>query len=412
LRDGLRFGTTEAAVNQIENIQQKDLENYLGISLARPNPGSESVQQTLRRLARETNRPTAIVYVVYLPQQLELILVTPEGKPFRQVIPEAKRDVLLALVREFGNEVKDPRKTNSTSYLAPAQKLYQWLIAPLQPELQARKITTIAFSMDTGLRSIPMAALHDGKKFLVEQYSLGLIPSVNLVDTRYQDPKKLEILAMGLSKAVADQVALPAVPIEVATILKSDWQGKSFLNEDFTLDQLKAQRAARPYGIIHLATHGEFKPGPRSNSFIQLWDNRLRLDQVRQLGWNDPPVELLVLSACRTALGDETAELGFAGFAVQAGVKTAIASLWYVSDEATLALMTNFYRQLRTAPIKSEALQQAQIAMLNGKIRVEGNTVRGPASEVALPTELTNRGDRNLRHPYFWAAFTAIGSPW
>jgi len=217
---------------------------------------------------------------------------------------------------------------------------------------------------------------------------------------------------MGLSKAVADQVALPAVPIEVATILKSDWQGKSFLNEDFTLDQLKAQRAARPYGIIHLATHGEFKPGPRSNSFIQLWDNRLRLDQVRQLGWNDPPVELLVLRACRTALGDETAELGFAGFAVQAGVKTAIASLWYVSDEATLALMTNFYRQLRTAPIKSEALQQAQIAMLNGKIRVEGNTVRGPASEVALPTELTNRGDRNLRHPYFWAAFTAIGSPW
>ncbi|MFB8788770.1 MAG: CHAT domain-containing protein [Potamolinea sp.] len=102
-----------------------------------------------------------------------------------------------------------------------------------------------------------------------------------------------------------------------------------------------------------------------------MWDTQLRLDQVRQLGWNNPAVDLLVLSACRTALGDEKAELGFGGLAVSSGVKSALASLWYVSDQGTLALMTEFYQQLKTAPIKAEALRQAQISMIKKQVRIE-----------------------------------------
>jgi CHAT domain-containing protein len=138
------------------------------------------------------------------------------------------------------------------------------------------------------------------------------------------------------------------------------------------------------------------------------------LNQLEELKLSNPQVELLVLSACTTAVGDEQAELGFAGLAVHAGVKSALASLWYVSDVGTLGLMTEFYQQLRTAPIKAEALRQAQLAMLRGEVRLQdGYLVRsGNNQALPLPSELAARGDRNLSHPYYWAAFTMIGSPW
>jgi len=123
-------------------------------------------------------------------------------------------------------------------------------------------------------------------------------------------------------------------------------------------------------------------------------------------------VELLVLSACRTAVGDEDAELGFAGLAVQAGVKSALASLWYVSDEGTLGLMTQFYQQLKVAPIKAEALRRAQLAMMKGEVRIVGGQLQEGGEKMPLPPELAKLGDKSLEHPYYWAAFTMIGSPW
>ncbi|WP_409851171.1 CHAT domain-containing protein [Thermosynechococcus sp.] len=92
-------------------------------------------------------------------------------------------------------------------------------------------------------------------------------------------------------------------------------------------------------------------------------------------------------------------------------VKSVVASLWYVSDEGTLALMTGFYNQLNTAPIKAEALRQAQLAMLRGDITVKGNELRTIRDRIPLPPEVAV-GDRSLSHPYFWAAFTMVGSPW
>jgi CHAT domain-containing protein len=200
--------------------------------------------------------------------------------------------------------------------------------------------------------------------------------------------------------------------VELATITPSLWKGKSFLNDAFTLENLKAQRRQQPFGIIHLATHASFQPGAPSNSYIELWDTKLRLNQLSQLGWNDPAVELLVLSACRTALGDEQAELGFAGLAVQSGVKSAIASLWSVSDEGTLGLMTQLYQQLKQAPIKGEALRQAQISMIRGQVQLSGGQLMTGTKSVSLPPELSKLGNRKLEHPYYWASFTMIGNPW
>jgi CHAT domain-containing protein len=133
-----------------------------------------------------------------------------------------------------------------------------------------------------------------------------------------------------------------------------------------------------------------------------------------KLGWKEAEVDLLTLSACRTAIGNKEAEMGFAGLAVASGVQSALASIWSVSDEGTLALMTEFYYQLQSAKVKSEALRQAQLAMIQGKLKIESGQLRGSGmrGNVALPQELASLTNTNLSHPYYWSGFTMIGSPW
>ncbi|WRH69057.1 MAG: CHAT domain-containing protein [Planktothrix sp. GU0601_MAG3] len=311
-----------------------------------------------------------------------------------------------------------PENLEDTRYKENGKQLYEWLIEPLESQLEAEGINTLVFSMDTGLRTLPLAALYDGKQFLLERYSLGLIPSLSLTDTRYVNIKNSKILAMGASTFPnSNQLPLPAVPMELDLIInRNTWQGKSFLNENFTVDNLTSQRSQHQFSIVHLATHGEFQTGGSDQSYIQFWDQKLRLNQLRNLKLNQPPVELLVLSACTTAVGDEKAELGFAGLAVQAGVKSALASLWYVSDAGTLGLMNTFYQALSTSPIKAEALRQAQLGMLQGKVRLEQgyliNETGINTTKIPLPPEIAARGNVNLSHPFYWAGFTLIGSPW
>lgn len=402
------------AVQKRDRIQGQEFEHYFGGNLAQKSVTPQSIRDTLSSVNHLGVKP-AIVYVWAKASHLELVLLLPDGKNIFKSVP-ASRETVLQVAREFTNAVRTPRRLNAADYKESAQQLYQWLIAPLQPELEAKNINTLVFSMDAGLRTLPLAALFDGKQFLVEKYSLGLIPSLSLTDTRYAKVKDSEVLAMGASKFPEkyDQNPLPAVPLEISTIVGKIWPGSSFLNENFTLANLKNKRNQPQYKIIHLATHGDFQPGGAENSYIQFWDTKLQLNQLSKLQLSKPEVELLVLSACTTAVGDEQAELGFAGLAVNAGVKSALASLWYVSDAGTLGLMTEFYQELRTAPIKAEALRRAQLAMLRGEVRLQdGYLMRSNNNQaLPLPAELSARGDRNLSHPYYWAAFTMIGSPW
>ncbi|YAF95408.1 MAG: CHAT domain-containing protein [Nodularia sp. CChRGM 3473] len=413
-------------VAEVDEKLTDQVQQYLGIT----KPEIKTVSQArtiLQDIENATNIKPALVYVSFVsetlpadtPQskilntespndRLELIIVTAKGQPIRKVLTVTRSQVF-PVVQTFRSRVTDPilRK----DYIDAAKQLYEWLITSVDSDLQDREIQNLVFVMDKGLRSLPIAALYDGEKYLVEKYSVGLMPSLSLTDTQYVDIKNAEVLGMGASE-FTNQQPLPAVPAELATITPRLWQGKSFINEAFTLKNLQAQRQQKPFGIIHLATHGEFRPGTPSNSYIQLWDTQLQMDQLRQLGWNNPPVQLVVLSACRTATGDTEAELGFAGFAVQAGVKSALASLWYVSDEGTLGLISEFYEQLKKAPIKAEALRQAQVAMLKGQVRLEGGELKTSNLDVTLPPDIAQLGDKNLSHPYFWSAFTMIGNPW
>jgi filamentous hemagglutinin family protein len=419
----------DASVAGAESNFTNEYEQYLGSTAGGSNKNLGDTCTTLANVEAETGIRPALVYATFIPasvsdlssvnadrpdqatDQLELLVVTAQGKPIRKRVEGVTRSQVIEFANEFRREVSDSRKTRTKSYLTSAQQLYQIMIAPLEAELQTRKVENLAFVLDTGLRSLPLAALHDGKQFLIEKYSIGLMPSVNLTDTRYVDVRNAKVLAMGASE-FSDLPPLPAVPAELS-ILNQLWQGEEFLNQNFTREKLQAERRKEPFGIVHLATHGEFQPGEPSNSYIQLWNDRLQLDQLRELGLNSPPAQLLVLSACRTALGDRDAELGFAGLAVQSGAKSALGSLWYVSDVGTLGLMTQFYQQLRQVPLKAEALRQAQIAMLKGKVRFEDGQLQGLGENaINLPPDLAASDSSNLAHPFFWSPFIMIGNPW
>ncbi|MEM9149027.1 MAG: CHAT domain-containing protein, partial [Cyanobacteria bacterium P01_F01_bin.3] len=322
------------------------------------------------------------------------------------------RSQLFQTVEQFRGDVVSSARRGSDYYLPGAQQLYQWLIAPIETELGAAAIDTLVFSMDEGLRALPIAALHDGNQFLVEKYSLGVVPSVNLIDAEYESMTDAQVLAMGASN-FEELSPLPAVPLEL-DLINELWPGSAFLNETFTRQNLIDQRAQVPYRLIHLATHAEFKAGSADDSYIQLWDEKLKLSELHRFGWQYPAVDLLVLSACSTAVGSPEAEMGFAGLAVASGVRSAMASIWSVSDVGTLALMSEFYGQLQSTSTKAEALRTAQLSMLRGEVRTQdGELTRSAArSGLPLPSELGTLGESDFSHPYYWSGFTMIGSPW
>ncbi len=406
----------EEAVSEAEQLLSWEYSYHFKPGMAQLYPGKRfrDIRESLEWFENNLNHKAAILYTFVRSHQLDLILVTSQKRVIYKKVKLENPEYLLKIVRKFQQNIIDPRQRNTENYLSLSQEIFQYLISPLESELKAQEIKTIMFAMDKGLRSLPLAALHDGQQFLIEKYSYSLIPSFSLLNTRYRSLKNAQVLAMGASE-FTDQGFLPAVPVEMETIT-SEMTGNFFLNQEFTLNNFKSQRTEQPYRIIHLATHAEFKPGNPRNSYIQFWDVRLSLDNLRQLGWkwNNPPTELFVLSACRTALGDKNAELGFAGLAVQAGVSSAVASLWYADDLATLGLMTTFYQQLSATPIKAEALRQAQLALLSEDVKIESGQllIAGRNSNLSLPPELSRSGSRIFSHPYYWANFTMIGSPW
>ncbi|MDJ1174474.1 CHAT domain-containing protein [Roseofilum capinflatum] len=339
---------------------------------------------------------------------LHLILVTANEEPIQVDFPQVKREEVMALVNELRQEVTNQFKLRTTSYLPPAQALHELLIEPLEGTLEEQGIETLVMIPDAGLRSLPIAVLHDGEQFLMEKYSLGLIPSFSLTLPEYRNLQGVEVLAMGASE-FEEMPPLPAVPVELREIGGED----AFLNEGFTVENLRTEHQTGEFPIIHLATHADFQEGAPDNSFIQLWESQIQLPEMRGLEWGNPPVDLLTLSACRTALGSQEAELGFAGLAVMSGAKSALASLWYSSDVGTLALMSKFYDQLESAPTRAEALRRAQLAMLEGEVSLDGGQLRGTRGEggIPLPKNL-DQGSVSFSHPYYWGAFTMIGTPW
>ncbi len=446
--DRFQQADPETAVQLFETLQIREYEQAFDLQFRRLLPRASEISRTLSQRAQETGQRGAMVQIVVLADQVHLLMVPPQPQPLaqsqpmriasshltpglfaqtqqtetppviRHVLESVGQQELQQVVRQFRQEVSNPARVHTHSYRPAAQQLYQWLIAPLEPYLQAHEIDTILFSMDDGLRTTPMAALHDGEQFLIQKYSVALLPSFGWTDTRKIDLTLRPVLAMGISEGVNGLAPLPAVSVELSTVTEQLWRGRgtTALNEAATLDNLRALNRQNHFGIIHLATHAELLPGAIDNSFIQFWDARLTLRQLRQLSqdleWGTiPSVELLVLSACDTALGSKDAELGFAGSALNAGVRSTVASLWAINDRATLGLMSQFYHYLRTAPTKAEAMRQSQLAMLSGEVQLVDNQLRIAANQsIQLPPTLVSQQPVRLTHPYFWSGYTVIGN--
>lgn len=384
-------GDVAGAIDLIEQKWKDQYEAYYQGRLTIQLINADAISQRLATLQRQTQKRAALVYLVPTLNHLEVMIIPSGAKPIHHRLKMASQKNLLAAVKSFKENIATPSSSRSR-YLLPAQQLYSLMIQPLEQTLKTYEIDTLIFCLGDGLRTVPLAALHDGHQFLIEKYNLAIIPAFNLLDARPVSFKDAKVLAMGASEFQA-QPPLPAVPMELQAIATNPWSGEVLLNQNFTIKNLRTYRDRQRYQIVHLATHADFAPGSAQNSYIQFWDQRLSPNRFMELRLNVPAVELLVLSACRTAVGDPQAELGFAGLAVMSGSRAAIASLWAVSDEGTMALMTEFYRQLKTVN-KTEALRQAQIAMLKHGTQ-EGQLVHN-----------------KLSHPYFWAAFTMIGNAW
>jgi CHAT domain-containing protein len=382
-------------------------ENYFQEDFSSLGLTTKEIGKKLASLEQETGKKAAIFWINPEVDGVSICLLTGDRQTLGFKVFDTDQATLASTIQMFSRQVSDP---NNHSYKETGKKLYDWLIAPLADQLTANDIDTLIFCVGQGIRSLPFAALYDGEKFLAEKYAITRIPGFNLTEWGKTDLSQAQILAMGSSE-FTDAQPLPGVTLEIANITPQPWPGVAILNQEFTVKNLQTARQQQDFPLVHLATHAEFNSGSPTDSYIQFINSRLNLKEMRNLQWQDPPVDLLVLSACATALGNPQAELGFVGLALQSGVKSALGSLWRVSDLGTMALMSEFYWQLKTKYLKAEALQQAQIRMINGDISLDSGQLQTSRGAIAVEEQSLIAGNPELSHPYYWASFSLIGNP-
>jgi CHAT domain-containing protein len=359
----------------LESLQVVELENFFRAACLNIQPQPID--------AVDSN--SAVIYSAILSDRLAIILSLPK-EPLQYYFTNISETELEESADQFLQSL-NPVFSDSIR-LKVSQRLYDLILRPSEPALTAKQIKNLVFVLDGPLRNLPMSALYDGKQYVIEKYSIALTPGLQILGAKTLERGQLKVWLGGLSEARQGFIGLKGVKFEAAQISKqipTDLE----LDRDFTKSNLQKGLTERGTAIVHLATHGQFSSEPES-TFILAWDDRVtvtdfysflrdRTDNRKQ------PLELLVLSACKTAEGDAKAILGLAGIAVRSGARSTIGSLWAVNDLSTSMLMSNFYDiLLKQANIsRAEALQQAQISILK---------------------------DRQYQHPYYWAAFVLIGS--
>ena len=240
--------------------------------------------------------------------------------------------------------------------------------------LEREQINTLVFVQDGLLRSVPMSALHDGEQFLVQKYAIATTPSLNLTRPTTPARQELKALALGLSEpSQVDNKSFPPLPnvkAEIEQVQSIFAQSTGVLNDRFTRERVRQELAETSYPILHIATHGQFSSEPEDTFLVTGNNEKLTITEldriIRSTTTRNEAVDLIALTACQTAVGDERAALGLAGIAIQAGASSALASLWSISDEYTPEVVQEFYLGLRDKNLsKAAALQQAQVALID-----------------------------------------------
>ncbi|MBF0371151.1 MAG: CHAT domain-containing protein [Magnetococcales bacterium] len=358
----------------VEQLKAAELEDYFQddcVAAARSKvTGLEGIGQD-----------TAIYYPILLKERTEILLGLNDG--IRQYTIPVGRAELTREIRQFRRRLE---QRTSRRYLRHAQALYEWLIKPLSDTLTEEGITTLVVVPDGPLRTVPFAALHDGKAFLLERFAMATTPGLTLTDPKPIRREASSVLLNGLTEAVHGFPPLPFVEGELKEIQEL-YGAKTLQNKTFKVDSVGNELNETPYNIVHIASHAQFR-SKVEDTFLLAYDGRLSMDHLDQfmgLGhYRDRPVELLTLSACQTAAGDDRAALGLAGVAIKAGARSALATLWFINDQASSQLVTEFYHQLQDPNIsKAQALRQAQQIIIQ---------------------------DKRYQHPGYWSPFLLIGN--
>ena len=376
-------------VMQMERDREKEFEDYFGEDLASITKTADQTATELAELSSRTGARSALLYVIPRKTHLHLVLITPNGTPIVKDFYETTDPLLFETAQQFHRSII---KLDQAATKETGKQLYDWIIAPYRDELEAAQIELILFCLGDGVKDLALPALFDGKQYLVESSAITRIPAFNLIDTRYRPFRSGSLLAMGASSFEDKRIsALPGTRAEIAAIDANlrktpdarHWRVSTLEDESFTQSSINSQFRSTPYTTLHITTHAQFKPGSASDSYIQLWDKKLTLKTLNQIDWEKSRANLLVLSACQTAIGDKDAANGFAGLALKAGIPTAIGTLWSINDRSSAELISDFYEALPISETKAQALQDAQISML-----------------------------QQYKEPYYWAGFSLISAPW
>ncbi|MEM9217568.1 MAG: CHAT domain-containing protein [Cyanobacteria bacterium P01_F01_bin.150] len=370
----------EQARYTIEQLQLAELDNFF----------REACLDTTEVAVDEVDAKAAVLYPIILDDRLELIISLPQQTSRDRILKRYTTSVPAETVDRTVTSLIQFLRQPSANWRSPAlsQQVYDWLIRPAEPALEESGIDTLVFVLDGTLRNLPMAVLQDGETFLIEKYAVALTPGLQLFDSQALPADGLNALVGGLSESRQDFPALPGVQTELTDIQSQLSESEVLLNETFTSDAIQDAINQVPFPVVHLATHGEFSSN-LEDTYILTWSDRLSIDQLNstlKAGElrRDRPIELLVLSACQTAEGDDLAALGLAGMAVRAGARSTVATLWQLSDAASPILMERFYRELRSGKVtKAQALRQAQLTLLN---------------------------DPTYSLPYFWSPIVLVGN--
>lgn len=362
----------------IESLQLAELDNFFQEACLDAKPVEID----------QVDNTAAVIYPIILPDRLAVIVALPDKElPLRYYATLKSRCEIETLINELRDQIG--RETgNKQQVLRISQQVYDLIIRQGEADLKNSKAQTLVFVLDGVLRNIPMAALHDGKQYLIEKYSLAVTPGLKLLPAQPLKQGKIQILAAGLSEARQNFSALPNVKTELNEIQQQVNSPVLLIDEQFTTLNLEQQIKSSPFPIVHIATHGQFG-SQAEKTFILAWDDKINVKQLDTLlGEKDKrgnrPIELLVLSACETAQGDKRAALGIAGVALRAGARSTIATLWKVNDESTAILMVRFYQELLKGDVtKAEALRRAQLSLLQ---------------------------EDKYKLPYFWTPYVLVGN--
>lgn len=373
--------------------------------------GTEELRDDLRRLGDGA----VAIYALAADEGCWMLVVTPAAREVAMSTVGARE--LDVKVRAFRELLQRPERGPQKS----AEEMYRILVAPLEPFLRRARARVLLWSLDRALRYLPVAALHDGRRYLVERFcNVVYTPAVRGVPT--DQPSGPRVMGLGVTRAHEGLPALSGVVEELENVVRveGDAASRGVLPGEIRMDgsftrEILLQATREGFSLLHVASHFQFGPAEEDGSFLLLGDgNHLTLGELKGLTGVFNGIDLLVLSACNTAMGGKGAygeEIeGFGALARQLGAKSVLASLWPVDDTSTAFLMKEFYRIWAQSPArgKAEALRQAQLALLRGQADPPTARPWGPSRAAAPPDEALAA---SFTHPFFWSPFVLMGNP-